>query len=94
MKTQILILSTNEWNFKTEDNKEISGTSAIYLTDDFDYQRSTVKNEVLAVVNSVKLPAYFDAEVKVAQKFNNGKSQLKFDITSLKVIKEVQLFSK
>lgn len=94
MKAQILILDKQDFNFKTDDNKEISGTSLIYLTDDYNYQRSTARNEVLQLINSTKLPAYFEADVKVVQKTNNGKSQLKFDITSLKLVKETVLFTK
>lgn len=94
MKTTIVILNTEEWNFKTEDGKELQGISAIYLLEDYELQRTTVKDDLLNTVQKTKLPALFEVDLKPVQKYNKGKAQLKYEIHSLKFIKELQIFNK
>lgn len=94
MKTQILVLDLKEWNFKTEKGQEIEGTSALFILDDYDFQRSTLKGDMLEMVKKTKLPAIFDAEVKAIQKYNNGKAQLKYEVSYLKFVKELPIFVK
>lgn len=93
MKTQIVILKTEDWKFKPKDqDKELSGTSAVYLLEDFDLQRTTVKDEILSLVKKQKLPALFEVDLKPIQKYSNGKAQLKYELHSVKFLNEVKVF--
>ena len=92
MKTQIAILKLEQWKFKTEKGQELEGSSAFFLLEDFELQRTTVKNEVLAVIQKSKLPAIFEVDLKPIQKYNNGKAQLKYELNSVKFLNEIKVF--
>lgn len=93
MKTNILITKTKPWGpFTNEQGKEISGVSAFYMSEDFEYQSVTVKDECLTAVQKASLPALFEAEVNPVAKNINGKPVLKYEIKSLKFINSVKVF--
>jgi hypothetical protein len=95
MKTTILITNLDSWGpFKDERGVERSGVSAVYLFEDFEQSRTTLKDQLLTQVQSAKLPALFDADLKPVQRYNGGKASLKYEISSLKFVKEVNLFNK
>lgn len=95
MKTTIAVYALKNWGpYKTEDGREISGISAIWSFEDHETIKTTLKGDLLALVQSSKLPALFEAEVKPVQKYNKGKATLAYEINSLKFLKEVQIFSK
>lgn len=48
--------------------QELSSTSTVYLLEDFDLQRTTVKGEILSLVKKQKLPALFEVDLKPIQK--------------------------
>lgn len=92
MKTQVAILKLENWKFKTEKGQELEGSSAFFLLEDYELQRTTVKNELLATIQKTKLPALFEVDLKPVQKYNNGKAQLKYEINSVKFINEIKVF--
>lgn len=93
MKTQIVILKLESWSFKPKDSeKELSGTSAVYLLEDFELQRTTVKDDILHQLQKTKLPALFEVDIKPIQKYNNGRQQLKYELNSVKLLNEVKVF--
>lgn len=92
MKTQVAILKLESWKFKTEKGQELEGSSAFFLLEDYELQRTTVKNELLATIQKTKLPALFEVDLKPVQKYNNGKAQLKYEINSVKFINEIKVF--
>jgi hypothetical protein len=92
MKTTILITHTNSWRFKAENGQELAGISAVWLTEDFEQNRTTLKGDMLTLVEKSKLPALFEADVKAVQKYNNGKASLKYEINSLQPLKQVEIF--
>jgi len=94
MKTNIAVFKLAPWNFKTEDQRELSGFSALWSFDNFDnINRTTVKEGNLELLQSVKLPAIFEVELQPVQKYNKGKASLKYEISSFKLLKEVQIFN-
>jgi hypothetical protein len=93
MKTNILITKLKEWSMKTDDGKEMNGVSAHYLTDEYDDQRTTIKDEALEVVKKANLPALFEADVNpVAKKDASGRAVMKYEIRSLKFLNSVKVF--
>lgn len=92
MKTQILILKLEDWKFKNQSGQELEGVSAVYLLEDYDFQRTTLTNEQLNQIKSLTLPAVFEVDIKAVQKYSNGKARLRYEINSLKHIKEVSIF--
>ena len=92
MKTQVAILKLESWKFKTEKGQELEGSSAFFLLEDYELQRTTVKNELLSTIQKTKLPALFEVDLKPVQKYNNGKAQLKYEINSVKFINEIKVF--
>ena len=92
MKTQITILKLEDWTFKNEQGKELSGTSAVYLLEDYELQRTTLTPEQITQAGKT-LPALFEVDLKPVQKYSNGKARLKYEINSLKFIKETPIFS-
>ncbi|MBU9542853.1 hypothetical protein [Burkholderia multivorans] len=93
MKTTICILKLEDWKFKTEQGQELQGKSAVYLLEDYDLNRTTLKDDLLVLVQKSTLPATFEADLKAVQKFNNGKAKLKYEINSLKLINSVKVFN-
>lgn len=94
MKTQILALSTKDWKFKADNGNELSGVSLNFMLDSHTVEKTTVTDELLKLVQSTKLPALFEAEVSVSLKRNNGKNSLKYEILTLKFVKDIQIFTK
>lgn len=92
MKTNILITKTKNWSFTNEQQKEMSGVSAFYLTEDFEYQSVSIKDDALAAVQKASLPALFEADVNPVAKNVNGKPVLKYEIKSLKLLNSVKVF--
>lgn len=92
MKTTIFILKLETWSFKNEKNQELSGSSAVYLLEDYELQRTTVKDELLNQLSKATLPALFEVDLKPVQKYTNGKAKLKYEINSLKHLSAVKVF--
>lgn len=93
MKTNILITKIESWGpFLNQQGKEMSGVSAFYMSEDFDYQKVTIKEESLSSVQKASLPALFEAEVNPVAKNVNGKPVLKYEIKSLKFLNSVKVF--
>lgn len=94
MKTQLLATTLKPWKFKSKEGQDLEGFSLHFMLDDYSYHTVTVKNEILTLIQSTKLPALFEAEANPILKRNNetGKSSLKYEISNLKFLKDKPLF--
>lgn len=92
MKNLIVITNLEPWEFTDQNSVLRKGVSAMYFFEDFDFQRSTLSNDLLAIVHDVKLPAIFEADVKAKSSYSNGKAKLKYEVSALKLVKEIKVF--
>ena len=92
LKSNITVLKLQDFNFKNQQGQEISGYTITFMGDDMVSHTASIKNEVLELVKKTNLPAVFDGELEPTIKSQqNQKAQLKFNVHSLKFLKEIKL---
>lgn len=93
LKSNITVLKLQDFAFKNSvSGEEIKGSTITFMGDDMVSHTASIKNEVLELVKKTNLPASFEAELEpVLKQILNQKAQLKFNVHTLKFVKEIKL---
>lgn len=93
LKSNITVLKLQDFNFKNQNGQTIEGYTITFMGDDMVSHTASIKNEVLELVKKTNLPSVFEGELEPTIKTSqtNQKGQLKFNVHSLKFVKEIKL---